>query len=60
METIGPTNHTEYISLSVEDPVTCNVTFDELLETHFGQIVGSMGGGSHVLMVDMLSKCVWD
>ena len=51
---IGPTNRTGSISLSVEDPSARNVTFDELVETHFEQIVGLVDGGSDILMVETI------
>eukprot|EP00957_Ditylum_brightwellii_P041516 3144421-Ditylum_brightwellii.AAC.1 len=36
---IGPTNQTGTISPSVKDPSAKNVTFDELVEAYFEQIV---------------------
>jgi 5-methyltetrahydrofolate--homocysteine methyltransferase len=51
---IGPTNRTGSISPSVEDPAARNVTFDELVETYFEQIVGLMDGGSDILMVETI------
>ena len=33
--TLGPTNCTRSISLSVKDPAARNVTFDKLVETYF-------------------------
>ena len=51
---IGPTNRTGSISPSVEDPSARNVTFDELVETYFEQIVGLMDGGADILMVETI------
>ena len=51
---IGPTNRTGSISPSVEDPAARNVTFDELVETYFEQIVGLVDGGSDILMVETI------
>jgi len=48
---MGPTNRTGSISPSVEDPSVRNVTFDELVDAYFEQIVGLMDGGSDILMV---------
>ena len=51
---IGPTNRTGSISPSVEDPSARNVTFDELVDTYFEQIVGLMDGGADILMVETI------
>jgi len=51
---IGPTNRTGSISPSVEDPAVRNVTFDELVDAYFEQIVGLMDGGSDILMVETI------
>ena len=51
---IGPTNRTGSISPSVEDPAARNVTFDELVEAYFEQIVGLVDGGSDILMVETI------
>jgi len=51
---IGPTNRTMSISPSVEDPAIRNVTFDELVDAYFEQIVGLMDGGSDILMVETI------
>eukprot|EP00588_Corethron_pennatum_P005273 CAMPEP_0194300828 /NCGR_PEP_ID=MMETSP0169-20130528/61466_1 /TAXON_ID=218684 /ORGANISM="Corethron pennatum, Strain L29A3" /LENGTH=1546 /DNA_ID=CAMNT_0039051037 /DNA_START=401 /DNA_END=5038 /DNA_ORIENTATION=- len=51
---IGPTNRTGSISPSVEDPAHRNVTFDELVETYFEQIVGLMDGGADILNVETI------
>ena len=51
---IGPTNRTGSISPSVEDPAARNVTFDELVEAYFEQIVGLMDGGADILMVETI------
>ena len=51
---IGPTNRTGSISPSVEDPSARNVTFDELVEAYFEQIVGLVDGGSDILMVETI------
>merc|ERR1719232_1270534 len=42
--TIGPTNRTGSISPSVEDASARNVTFDELVEAYFEQIVALVDG----------------
>ncbi|KAG7364831.1 methionine synthase [Nitzschia inconspicua] len=51
---IGPTNRTGSISPSVEDPAARNVTFDELVEAYFEQIVGLIDGGADILMVETI------
>ena len=51
---IGPTNRTASISPSVEDPAARNVTFDELVETYFEQVVGLIDGGADILMVETI------
>ena len=51
---IGPTNRTGSISPSVEDPSARNVTFDELVEAYFEQVVGLMDGGADILMVETI------
>jgi len=51
---IGPTNRTGSISPSVEDPAHRNVTFDELVETYFEQVVGLMDGGADILNVETI------
>ena len=51
---IGPTNRTGSISPSVEDPAARNVTFDELVDAYFEQIVGLVDGGSDILMVETI------
>jgi len=51
---LGPTNRTGSISPSVEDPSARNVTFDELVETYFEQIVALVDGGSDILMVETI------
>eukprot|EP00985_Skeletonema_marinoi_P032763 scaffold39566_cov234-Skeletonema_marinoi.AAC.1 len=51
---IGPTNRTGSISPSVEDPAARNVTFDELVEAYFEQIVALMDGGADILMVETI------
>jgi len=51
---IGPTNRTASISPSVEDPAARNVTFDELVETYFEQVVGLVDGGADILMVETI------
>jgi 5-methyltetrahydrofolate--homocysteine methyltransferase len=50
----GPTNRTGSISPSVEDPAARNVTFDELVETYFEQVVGLVDGGCDILMVETI------
>ena len=51
---LGPTNRTGSISPSVEDPAHRNVTFDELVEAYFEQVVGLMDGGSDILIVETI------
>merc|ERR1719223_50140 len=51
---VGPTNRTGSISPSVEDPSARNVTFDELVETYFEQVVGLMDGGADILIVETI------
>ena len=51
---LGPTNRTASISPSVEDPAARNVTFDELVETYFEQIVALVDGGCDILMVETI------
>eukprot|EP00613_Pedinella_sp_CCMP2098_P066441 CAMPEP_0171984892 /NCGR_PEP_ID=MMETSP0993-20121228/274057_1 /TAXON_ID=483369 /ORGANISM="non described non described, Strain CCMP2098" /LENGTH=1618 /DNA_ID=CAMNT_0012637731 /DNA_START=56 /DNA_END=4913 /DNA_ORIENTATION=- len=51
---MGPTNRTGSISPDVEDPTTRNVTFDELVEAYYAQIVGLMDGGADILMVETI------
>eukprot|EP00934_Nitzschia_sp_Nitz4_P004784 Nitzschia sp. Nitz4//scaffold86_size83305//70770//74855//NITZ4_005273-RA/size83305-processed-gene-0.109-mRNA-1//-1//CDS//3329559283//4774//frame0 len=51
---MGPTNRTGSISPSVEDPAARNVTFDELVEAYFEQVVGLVDGGSDILMVETI------
>jgi 5-methyltetrahydrofolate--homocysteine methyltransferase len=38
----------------VEDPSARNATFDELVETHFEQIVGLVDSGADILMVETI------
>lgn len=49
---IGPTNRMASISPSVEDASYRNVTFDELVEAYFEQIVVLVDGGSDILIVE--------
>jgi len=51
---LGPTNRTASISPSVEDPAARNVTFDELVESYFEQVVGLVDGGCDILMVETI------
>ena len=51
---VGPTNRTGSISPSVEDPAARNVTFDELVDTYFEQVVGLMDGGADILIVETI------
>jgi len=51
---IGPTNRTGSISPSVEDASARNVTFDELVEAYFEQIVALVDGGSDILIVETI------
>ena len=51
---VGPTNRTGSISPSVEDAACRNVTFDELVETYFEQVVGLVDGGADILIVETI------
>ncbi len=51
---LGPTNRTGSISPSVEDPSFRNVTFDELVDAYFEQVVGLVDGGADILMVETI------
>ncbi|GMH96218.1 hypothetical protein TL16_g13285, partial [Triparma laevis f. inornata] len=51
---VGPTNRTGSISPSVEDASVRNVTFDELVETYFEQVVGLVDGGADILIVETI------
>jgi 5-methyltetrahydrofolate--homocysteine methyltransferase len=51
---LGPTNRTGSISPSVEDAAARNVTFEELVEAYFEQVVGLMDGGSDILIVETI------
>jgi len=51
---LGPTNRTGSISPSVEDSSMRNVTFDELVEAYYEQVVGLMDGGADILMVETI------
>jgi len=51
---IGPTNRTGSISSSVEDPAARNVTFEELVEAYFEEVVGLVEGGTDILMVETI------
>jgi len=51
---LGPTNRTGSISPSVEDSSMRNVTFDELVDAYFEQIVGLMDGGADILIVETI------
>ena len=47
---IGPTNRTASLSPDVNDPSLRNVTFDQLVDTYYRQIVGLVEGGVDILM----------
>ena len=47
---IGPTNRTASLSPDVNDPSKRNVTFDQLVDTYYAQIVALVEGGVDVLM----------
>ncbi|GMI18994.1 hypothetical protein TeGR_g6942, partial [Tetraparma gracilis] len=51
---VGPTNRTGSISPDVEDAACRNVTFDELVETYFEQVVGLVDGGADILIVETI------
>ena len=51
---LGPTNRTGSISPSVEDSSMRNVTFDELVDAYFEQVVGLMDGGADILIVETI------
>ena len=46
----GPTNRTASLSQGVNDPSLRNVTFDELVESYYQQILGLVEGGVDILM----------
>jgi 5-methyltetrahydrofolate--homocysteine methyltransferase len=54
MGALGPTNRTCSISPDVEDPAARNVTFDELVQAYFEQVVGLMDGGADILIVETI------
>ena len=47
---IGPTNRTASLSPDVNDPSLRNVTFDDLVESYYQQILGLVEGGVDILM----------
>ena len=49
---IGPTNRTPSIFPSAEDPSAMIVTFDELEEKYFEEVVGFVYGGADILMFE--------
>ena len=51
---LGPTNRTGSISPSVEDSSMRNVTFDELVEAYYEQVVGLVDGGADILIVETI------
>ena len=51
---VGPTNRTGSISPDVEDPASRNVTFDELVDAYYEQVVGLMDGGADILIVETI------
>merc|ERR1719487_2342573 len=51
---VGPTNRTASISPDVEDPASRNVTFDELVDAYYEQVVGLMDGGADILIVETI------
>ncbi|GMI28724.1 hypothetical protein TeGR_g14163, partial [Tetraparma gracilis] len=51
---VGPTNRTGSTSPDVEDAACRNVTFDELVETYFEQVVGLVDGGADILIVETI------
>ena len=51
---LGPTNRTGSISPSVEDSSMRNVTFDELVEAYYEQVVALVDGGADILIVETI------
>ena len=51
---LGPTNRTGSISPDVEDSSKRNVTFDELVEAYYEQVVGLVDGGIDILIVETI------
>lgn len=47
---IGPTNRTASLSPDVNDPSLRNVTFDQLVDAYYAQIVALVEGGVDILM----------
>jgi 5-methyltetrahydrofolate--homocysteine methyltransferase len=47
---IGPTNRTASVSVSVEDAAKKSITFDELVESYDEQVRGLVDGGVDILM----------
>ena len=47
---IGPTNRTASLSPDVNDPALRNVTFDQLVDAYYAQIVALVEGGVDILM----------
>lgn len=52
--TLGPTPKTASISPDVNDPAARNVTFDQLVESYYGQAAALVEGGVDILMVETI------
>ena len=51
---IGPTNKTCSLSPDVSNPAARDVTFDELREAYYSQIIGLMEGGADALLIETI------
>ena len=51
---LGPTNKTGSLSPDVNDPGYRAITFDELFQAYYDQIVGLMDGGTDVLLIETI------
>lgn len=51
---VGPTNRTCSVSPKVEDPSFRNVTYLELVDAYYEQIMGLVNGGAHIVMVETI------
>ena len=51
---VGPTNRTASFSPDEKDMSVRNVTFDELVDSYYDQVVGLMDGGADILIVETI------
>lgn len=49
---VGPTNKSATMSPDVSDPAARNVTFDELYEAYYDQVVGLIEGGVDIILFE--------